>query len=57
VDFHRNRAAEMALVFEPNGSISADEEDLELYSAEIQRVRDRIADVVKSEGVAGRPTA
>jgi len=47
----------LVLVRDIRKSGSADGEELRMYSAEIERVRDRIADLVKRSGGAERPAA
>jgi hypothetical protein len=47
----------LVLVREIRKSRNADDEELELYSTEIERVRDRLADLVKNGGGAERLAA
>jgi hypothetical protein len=47
----------LVLVRDIRKSGSADGVELQMYSTEIERVRDRIADLVKRSGEAERPAA
>lgn len=47
----------LVLVREIRKGRDAGEEELQLYSTEIERVRDRLADLVKNGGRAGRLAA
>jgi hypothetical protein len=40
----------LVLIRELRQGVSASDEELELYNAEIERVRDRLADLVRSSG-------
>jgi hypothetical protein len=53
----RARFKGLVLVRELRQRDSGDGEKLELYNAEIQRVRDRLANVVMDEFATGRPAA
>jgi hypothetical protein len=47
----------LVLVREIRKRARADHDELELYSAEIARVRDRLADVIRNGGGLERPAA